>query len=86
MARPRILLVDEPSLGLAPRIVDLLFEALQILNRDGMSILLVEQNVSLSLEVTSRGYVLEQGRVVIEGASRELLGNDHIRRTYLGIA
>lgn len=86
MAKPRILLVDEPSLGLAPRVVDLLFEALRILNRDGMSILLVEQNVSLSLEVTSRGYVLEQGRVVIEGASDELLGNDHVRRTYLGIA
>jgi branched-chain amino acid transport system ATP-binding protein len=86
MSGPRLLMIDEPSLGLAPRAAELLFESLARLNRDGLAILLVEQNVHASLEVAARGYVLEQGRVVLAGTSRELLASPHVRASYLGVA
>ncbi len=85
MADPRVLLVDEPSLGLAPQAAVAVFGALQELNRRGDTILLVEQNVNTSLHITHRGYVLEQGRIVMEGKSSDLLDNRHVRQVYLGL-
>jgi branched-chain amino acid transport system ATP-binding protein len=85
MLRPRILMLDEPSLGLAPVIVDVTFEKLGEVRRQGIAILLVEQNVQRALGLTDRGYVLEQGRVVLEGSSRELLDNPHVKVAYLGL-
>ena len=85
MSDPSLLLVDEPSLGLAPRIVDTVFEALGVLNRKGVTILLVEQNVTKTLQVVDRGYVLERGRIVIEGTWEALSKNEHIRKIYLGV-
>ena len=85
MSEPRLLLVDEPSLGLAPKLVLSVFEALQELKQRGVTILLVEQNVSASLQIADRGYVLEQGRIVLEGKSADLLGNNHVKEAYLGI-
>ncbi|MBC8248723.1 MAG: ABC transporter ATP-binding protein [Anaerolineales bacterium] len=85
MSEPRLLLVDEPSLGLAPKLVLSVFEALQELQRRGVTILLVEQNVSTSLQIVDRGCVLEQGRIVLEGKSADLLGNEHVKEAYLGI-
>jgi branched-chain amino acid transport system ATP-binding protein len=85
MAEPEFIMFDEPSLGLAPVMVDAMFEAIAALNRRGMSILLVEQNVSDSLELASRAYVLENGGIVLEGAGKELLEDDRVRRAYLGL-
>ena len=85
MASPKILLVDEPSLGLAPKLVVTVFEALQRLRKEGVTIFLVEQNVNTTLHITDRAYVLEQGRVTLEGSSRDLLGNDHVQKAYLGL-
>lgn len=85
MSEPRLLLVDEPSLGLAPKLVQSVFEALLELKRRGVTILLVEQNVSASLQIADRGCVLEQGRIVLEGKSVDLLGNEHVKEAYLGI-
>jgi branched-chain amino acid transport system ATP-binding protein len=85
MARPKMLLVDEPSLGLAPVLVQAVFAALQEINRAGVTILLVEQNVRQTLHMAHRGYVLENGRIVLEGSGRELLGNQHVRTAYLGL-
>jgi branched-chain amino acid transport system ATP-binding protein len=85
MARPRVLLVDEPSLGLAPVVVSALFEVLREINRQGVSVLLVEQNVRQSLKLSSRAYVLENGRVVHAGPSPELLADDRIQKAYLGV-
>jgi branched-chain amino acid transport system ATP-binding protein len=84
MGNPRMLLVDEPSLGLAPLLALSVFEALQQLNKKGNTILLVEQNVGTSLHISDRGYVLEQGRIVLEGPSRNLLENDYVKQVYLG--
>ena len=84
MARPRLLLVDEPSLGLAPAVVDQVFEVVQAIHRDGVSILLIEQNAAKALEIAGRAYVLEGGRVVSEGRPGELLTQSHIREAYLG--
>jgi branched-chain amino acid transport system ATP-binding protein len=84
MGSPRMLLVDEPSLGLAPQLALSVFEALQQLNRKGNTLLLVEQNVGTSLHISNRGYVLEQGRIVLEGKSHELLENDYVKNVYLG--
>ena len=86
MSMPRMLLVDEPSMGLAPIVVENVFATLQELNRQGITILLVEQNVPMTLSITQRAYVLEQGRVALAGKSDELLENDHLRRSYLGIS
>jgi len=85
MGNPRMLLVDEPSLGLAPRLVLSVFNALQELNQRGITILLVEQNVSASLHITNRGYVLEHGRIVLEGKSANLLENEYVKDVYLGL-
>jgi branched-chain amino acid transport system ATP-binding protein len=85
MASPRLIMLDEPSLGLAPQMVETMFDVIAALNRQGMSILLIEQNVAESLELAARGYVLENGEVALEGSGRELLGNDGVRRAYLGL-
>jgi branched-chain amino acid transport system ATP-binding protein len=85
MAEPRILLLDEPSWGLAPKLITTIFEALVETNRQGMSMLLVEQNVNLALDVAKRGYVLENGRVVMSGTSQQLRDNDQVRKAYLGM-
>ena len=87
MSQPRLLLLDEPSLGLAPIVVDNLFDTLVRLNRDtGLSILLVEQNASLALEISHRAYVLETGEIRVEGRGIELLNDPRIRESYLGVA
>ena len=85
MAGPKILMLDEPSLGLAPIIVEMIFKVLREINRQGVTILLVEQNVKESLDISSRGYVLENGRVVLEGAGKDLLENSHLKKAYLGL-
>ena len=85
MPGPSLLLVDEPSLGLAPIPTLAAFEALKLLRERGMTILLVEQNVNTTLRIVDRAYVLEQGKVVLEGTGEELLGNSHVQEAYLGI-
>jgi branched-chain amino acid transport system ATP-binding protein len=85
MARPKFLLLDEPSLGLSPLIVRDLFRAIQEINAEGVAVLLVEQNVAAALEVARRAYVLEEGRIVAEGESQQLVSQPHIRKAYLGI-
>ena len=85
MASPQLLLVDEPSLGLAPLVANLALEALQELNRRGITILLVEQRVQKSLAISQKAYVLEQGKIAIEGSSTELANNPYIQQVYLGI-
>jgi branched-chain amino acid transport system ATP-binding protein len=85
MARPRLLLLDEPSLGLSPRIVGDMFAAIRRINADGVSVLLVEQNVAMAMEVSQRAYVLEEGRMVAEGLPQELLARPEIQRVYLGV-
>jgi branched-chain amino acid transport system ATP-binding protein len=85
MAEPVVLMIDELSLGLAPFLVLQLFETLGLLKQSGITILLVEQNVQLALAISDYGYVLSQGRVDIEGPSRDLINNQHIRTAYLGL-
>ena len=85
MARPTILAMDEPSLGLAPVVVDRLFGVLQTIRERGMTILLIEQNVQQTLEMADRGYVMENGQIVLTGAGPELLANQHLRSHYLGV-
>ncbi len=85
MSKPRFLMLDEPSLGLQPTIVANVFESLKILHGQGVTVLLVEQNVRKSLEIAQRGYVLEHGRIVLTGSSKSLLADEGVRRAYLGI-
>jgi branched-chain amino acid transport system ATP-binding protein len=85
MARPRLLLLDEPSLGLAPVTVKLIFETLQRVNDAGTTIMLVEQNVPRALQLSHRGYVLENGRLVLEGTRAGLLASPHVKQAYLGL-
>jgi branched-chain amino acid transport system ATP-binding protein len=85
MAAPKVLLLDEPSLGLAPLLVNEIFESLDALNKDGMTILLVEQNVIVSLRTAQRGYVLENGEVLMSGKSEDLMKDDRTKQAYLGI-
>jgi len=85
MAEPRLLILDEPSLGLSPLLVEELFALIGRLNRDGLAILLVEQNVAQSLEIANRAYVLENGTVRFDGTPAALLASDALRRAYLGI-
>ncbi len=85
MALPRILMLDEPSLGLAPMVVQEIFRIIGEINRSGATILLVEQNTRQALALAQRGYVLENGRVVLVGRGSELLANEHVRRAYLGL-
>jgi branched-chain amino acid transport system ATP-binding protein len=84
MARPKILLLDEPSMGIAPILVQRIYETIAEINRGGMTILLVEQNANYALDVSSRGYVLETGRVVLEGESATLRTDPEVQRAYLG--
>lgn len=84
MARPRLLMLDEPSLGLAPIIVREMFDIIRRLNEEGITIMLVEQNVQQSLKLADRAYVLENGRVVLEGTGNALLGDERVREAYLG--
>lgn len=85
MSRPRLLMLDEPSLGLSPLLVQQVFETIRALHEAGMTVLLVEQNLQLALEVADRGYVIETGRVTLQGPSAELLANADVRRSYLGL-
>jgi branched-chain amino acid transport system ATP-binding protein len=84
MGLPRLLLLDEPSLGLAPRVVDSIFSVLAELHREGMSLLIVEQNVQVVLKLAQRAYILEGGRIAGEGEGQKLLQDDHVRAAYLG--
>jgi branched-chain amino acid transport system ATP-binding protein len=84
MARPKLLLLDEPSMGLAPIFVERIFETVVEVNKQGTPVLLVEQNALMALEVANRGYVMETGRIAIEGPSSELKTNEQVRMTYLG--
>ena len=86
MGLPKLLMLDEPSLGLAPLIVENIFEIIKLMNDQGVTIFLVEQNARKALELAHRAYILEQGRVVGTGAGKELLGNDEVRQAYLGFA
>jgi branched-chain amino acid transport system ATP-binding protein len=84
MSRPRLLMLDEPSMGLAPLMVKKIFQTVRDISAQGMSILLVEQNAKLALQVASRGYVMESGTVTLSGTSKELLGSATVQRAYLG--
>lgn len=86
MARPRLLLLDEPSLGLAPQIVAVIFRIIREINASGTTILLVEQNAHMALEVAHRAYVLEVGRIAMDGPAAELARSDEVRKAYLGVA
>jgi branched-chain amino acid transport system ATP-binding protein len=85
MSRPRLLLLDEPSLGLAPAVVLEMFAAIRDINAQGTSVLLVEQNVAMAMEIAQRAYVMEEGRMVAEGSARELLARPEIQKAYLGV-
>ncbi len=85
MSNPRLLLLDEPSLGLAPVVVQEIVRILVNINEDGVSIVLVEQNAELALELARHGYVLETGSIALEGEAERLMNNDHVRRAYLGV-
>ena len=85
MGRPKLLMIDEPSLGLAPNIVDRVMEIVKAINEDGTAVLLVEQDVVLALEVADRGYVLENGRIVMSGPASDLRRDPAIRKAYLGV-
>ncbi|MFC1880813.1 ABC transporter ATP-binding protein [Thermodesulfobacteriota bacterium] len=85
MSLPALMMLDEPSLGLAPVLVSTIFEIIEKINKQGTSILLIEQNVFHSLKISNRGYVLENGEIALSGAGQELLENPHIRKTYLGL-
>ncbi|MFL5153997.1 MAG: ABC transporter ATP-binding protein [Microvirga sp.] len=84
MARPRLLLMDEPSMGLSPAFVDQVFDIIQTINQQGTTILVVEQNAAVALSIASRGYVLQNGRIAVEDSAAALLAADDIRRAYLG--
>jgi branched-chain amino acid transport system ATP-binding protein len=84
MARPKMLLLDEPSMGLAPILVEQIFAIVQTINKEGVTILLVEQNAAMALAICHRGYVLETGKIILEGTAAELSGNDRVREAYLG--
>jgi branched-chain amino acid transport system ATP-binding protein len=84
MARPRLLLLDEPSLGLAPKLVEEIFQIIKTINQEGITVLLVEQNANKALHIAHYGYVLETGRLTLMDEAKKLLQNDHVRRSYLG--
>lgn len=87
MAKPKLLMLDEPSLGLAPQIIDQIFETIIALNREeGMAILLVEQNAALALDIASYGYIVENGRVVLDGPAQRIAGNEDVKEFYLGFS
>jgi branched-chain amino acid transport system ATP-binding protein len=84
MSKPRVLLLDEPSMGLAPMLVETIFEAVLAIRKEGVPVLLVEQNAFMALQIADRGYVIETGEIVLEGSGEELLANDDVKRAYLG--
>lgn len=83
--KPRLLMLDEPSLGLAPIVVDEVFKTISEIQRTGVSILIIEQNLIAAMGIAQRGYVMENGRIILEGTSKELLENEEVKRAYLGI-
>jgi len=85
MSLPKLMMFDEPSLGLSPILVQNIFDLIKKVNKEGVTILLVEQNVTQTLAMCHRAYVLENGRNVLEGTGKELMANDHVREVYLGI-
>ncbi|HTY75354.1 MAG TPA: ABC transporter ATP-binding protein [Candidatus Nanoarchaeia archaeon] len=85
MSNPQLLILDEPSLGLAPIIAEKVLDTVSKINEDGVTVLLVEQNIRDSLEIANRGYVLEEGKIILEGEAKELLSNSHIKEVYLGL-
>jgi branched-chain amino acid transport system ATP-binding protein len=85
MGRPKLLMIDEPSLGLAPNVVDRVMELVKTINQDGTAVLLVERDVVLALEIADRGYVLENGRIVMSGPASDLRRDPAIRKAYLGV-
>ncbi len=85
MARPRILLLDEPSMGLSPILVELIFETIQTINKEGTTILLVEQNALMALSIADRGYVIQTGEILISDSAEKLKANEMVRKSYLGI-
>ena len=85
MSGPRLLLIDEPSLGLSPQLVDAVFDGLSNLNRSGTSLLLVEQNMMLALELATRAYVMQSGRIALKGTAQEISTSDEVRQAYLGL-
>ena len=84
MTRPKILMMDEPSLGLAPLVVKMIFDIVRAIHEEGVTVLLIEQNAKAALEIADRGYVLETGRITLQGPGRDLLADDRVRRAYLG--
>ena len=85
MSLPELLMLDEPSLGLSPIFVQNIFDIVREINRQGTTVLLVEQNIHHSLQLSDKGYVIENGKIVLEGKGKELLENDYIKKAYLGI-
>jgi len=85
MANPKLILLDEPSLGLAPLLVKFIFDIIQEINKQGVTVLLVEQNVYQSLRIAHKAYVLETGRVVLTGKGEDLLNDDHVKKAFLGM-
>jgi branched-chain amino acid transport system ATP-binding protein len=85
MSKPAILMLDEPSLGLAPKVVEMIFETLVDINKKGTTILLIEQNAQIALQVAHRGYVMETGRISLEGKASDLIQNEHVKKAYLGL-
>jgi branched-chain amino acid transport system ATP-binding protein len=85
MAKPRLIMFDEPSLGLSPKLVQEIFQIIQAIRQEGVTILLVEQNVKQTLSIADWAYVLENGRIALAGAGQDLLDNDHVRQAYLGL-
>ena len=84
MSRPKLLMLDEPSMGLAPQLVERVFEAIAEINSEGTPVLLVEQNAQIALQSADRGYVIETGEIVLEDEAKKLMGNDEVRKAYLG--
>jgi len=84
MARPRLILFDEPSLGLAPTLVEAVFQIIAGIQKDGTTVLMVEQNAYMALQLATRAYVMETGRITLEGPAADLARNDHVKRAYLG--
>jgi branched-chain amino acid transport system ATP-binding protein len=84
MARPKLLMLDEPSMGLAPQVVERVFEVIKEINSEGVPVLLVEQNAQMALQTSNRGYVIETGEIVLDDDAKRLLGNDQVRKAYLG--
>ena len=84
MSKPKLMLLDEPSVGLAPLIVEQMFEVIQKINKEGTTILLAEQNANAALKIADKGYVFENGSIVLQGTSAELFANDEVRKAYIG--